>query len=483
MILIQFIRKNLILIAFAVHWLAPSIVFARPPCIVCEEGTVESSSLACADGHSTCARCVKGVLRSTLENPSEFPNLKINGLLCSHTDLARYGKANQCRQYHPFESIRSLLSVAELTAVDHRLSLAVQPETRVESRQRSTDHIERLRRGVEEAFSLSCSACKTPFLDHEGCNAVTCRHHDCKNDFCMLCLQSFGRDQSQAAHAHVRLQHGGFWETRIDEFDSFGGSVQWPYIKRYHWLIARKKLGSILSEEIEPEEKSALLVGLERFLRDEDRMMWPMPAGQPTEVWVEAVNTDAEIAPKKKIWLLQNEALYLREAGKPLQAGRVEGNVRALGGTVLAMLDPLGPSLFSRAPEIFPVLEDHPRFHELSEGFRALGNSYEAAGSLWSGVATQRMSQRDAMAFCAGIGARLPTREDYLALTRAMGARDPENEDLVGYRQNLLPDMYNRWFWSSSMARRGATAVYFGGNDGYFNDSIPMSGRSVRCIQ
>ena len=51
--------------------------------------------------------------------------------------------------------------------------------------------------------------------------------------------------------------------------------------------------------------------------------------------------------------------------------------------------------------------------------------------------------------FCRalGDGARLPTREEYEALGRAMGR--PNN-----YRSDMIADMRQNWFWSSSVNPR-----------------------------
>jgi hypothetical protein len=238
------------------------------------------------------------------------------------------------------------------------------------------------------------------------------------------------------------------------------------------------------------------------------------------------VRSNAELTPAAKIELLQNEAIYRRQMKDKRNGDLVEAEIRRLGGLVLASLDVKdaagigGPAAGARvaavaqvapahpvaqvavpahqpfaAPHpvaahgIVPVLEDHPRFDQLSPQFRALGNMYEVAGLIWSGVAPRNMNQRDAVAYCAGLGggARLPTKDEYIALSRAMGSRQPDYNalgyDLAGYNRNLIPDMNNRWFWSASVhPQNDGNAFNFRGTYGEVYHYNRGNYGSVRCV-
>ncbi len=136
------------------------------------------------------------------------------------------------------------------------------------------------------------------------------------------------------------------------------------------------------------------------------------------------------------------------------------------------------------------VLPDHPRFNQLSQQFRNLGNMYEVAGLIWSGVlASRQLRQRDAVAYCAGLGggSRLPTKDEYIALARAMGSRQPDYHapgfDSAGYDKSLIPDLINRNFWTASVdPQYDDRAFNFIGSEGYIYHDNRGSIESVRCV-
>ncbi len=105
------------------------------------------------------------------------------------------------------------------------------------------------------------------------------------------------------------------------------------------------------------------------------------------------------------------------------------------------------------APGIRPVLEDHLRFNELPENFKALGHMYEAAGLIWSGAPNQEMSQSQARTFCSrlGRGIRLPTKTEYRALIRAMRIASEDSSFETHASAIPLPETPGKnYFWSST---------------------------------
>ena len=104
-----------------------------------------------------------------------------------------------------------------------------------------------------------------------------------------------------------------------------------------------------------------------------------------------------------------------------------------------------------------PVLEGHPRYHDLSEGFRTLGKAFEFGGLIWGmGSVSEGLTHSEARAFCESLGggARLPTPKEWFSVSRAMGAADPENYDFLGYSSEDFPVWDADWdqlFWSDAV--------------------------------
>jgi hypothetical protein len=141
------------------------------------------------------------------------------------------------------------------------------------------------------------------------------------------------------------------------------------------------------------------------------------------------------------------------------------------------------PAAVARAPEIAQALQNEgvPQpmrdVNRVNLAFAALGNMYEAAGLIWSGVAPQRMNWQDAKNYCSGLGegSRLPTADEYRALIRAMSPGGRYNIDLV-------PDTSGKWFWSSS-PRGDHDAFFFDADHGNVNEFFRLSAIPVRCVR
>ena len=124
---------------------------------------------------------------------------------------------------------------------------------------------------------------------------------------------------------------------------------------------------------------------------------------------------------------------------------------------------------------LIPVRQDDPR---VTPEFAALGQMFEAAGLIWSGVAKKTMDHADAIQYCQdlGQGARLPTKEEYEALKLAMS---PEGK----YNPYLLPDIQSKYFWSSSFRPYSDYAFFFfGNNGGFITAHRDDNNASVRCV-
>jgi hypothetical protein len=205
----------------------------------------------------------------------------------------------------------------------------------------------------------------------------------------------------------------------------------------------------------------------------EEKKMWPMPAGMTSAQWLEEVRnlpessrkyyeyresigpdgkkrreriekTEALHTPDRKIELLQNEYIYLKQQKDLRNADVVKAELQKQGAKVLASLDVRDargensrvlPARAANPPaanddEIVPVEEGYPLLDRVSPEFRGLGNMHRVGNLIWSGVPRQRMNQAKAAQFCREKGAFLPTRENYEVLSRAMG--HPNNYHPVG---------------------------------------------------
>ena len=94
-----------------------------------------------------------------------------------------------------------------------------------------------------------------------------------------------------------------------------------------------------------------------------------------------------------------------------------------------------------------------------------------------SHVAKKYMNWAEAKNYCEmiiGGGARVPSIEEYLALARAMTRNGRYNAD-------ALPDLRNRWFWSSVSPYAGFSFYFHGGLGGVDRDFQSNLG-SVRCV-
>jgi hypothetical protein len=391
----------------------------------------------------------------------------------------------------PFDQIHKLIGSAQREILNKRLAEANKPTDKT----LFDEEVKRLSKGIHEAFNLCCPVEGCGFgLDRiEGCNAAKCSNQKCNAYFCYLCGDT--QEDNQEAHKHVREIHSNnAWEHRPG------------YTERYHWLLIRKILAGIFRGKIDPAVRESVLVSQKKFL--EENKMWPFPAGAMTAEWLEQINFSL-LSPEKKIELLQNEAIFQRkESYLPNQKNTaqkrkivlLDTEIRRLGGKVLVSLDlrdaagitlpgsnvqhaqalAAAPAIaqgFAQAAGAQGGLEPMLDENRVNPAFANLGNMYEAAGLIWSGVAPRTMNWQDSINYCAALGggARLPIADEYRALSRAMSPGGV-------YNANLLPDTRRKWFWSSS-PYNADLGFYFNGNFGNVDEGYCYYSYSVRCVR
>lgn len=89
-------------------------------------------------------------------------------------------------------------------------------------------------------------------------------------------------------------------------------------------------------------------------------------------------------------------------------------------------------------------------------------------GLIWSDF-IGKYSQYDAITTCKTLGGILPSRADF------------ERGEANGFRE-VLPNMKDRWFWSSSVYPNNSGLAYvFSGNDGVIDYGGRNNNFSVRC--
>jgi hypothetical protein len=294
--------------------------FAAASCTVCLEeiseepqATAPANTIKCAQGHFIHSECIGDQIRGI----EDVLSIKTKGIRCGGLN----SDDTQCKQILPYEEIRKILSPAQLESLDTRLHAAAKPNDQSFIDQ----EVHRLSRAISDAFNLICpiDGCGCTLDKIELCNAAVCPNPECKAAFCYLCLES--QENDGATHWHTQGHSGDYWEKRPG------------YVERYHWLVVRKKLAFVLNGRAEAEVRGGVLHSQRKFL--EERNMWPFPAGIMSSDWIVEVQNDTQLSTDKKIELLQNEAIFRRQAKDFKNAALVEVEIRKLGGAVLSSLD------------------------------------------------------------------------------------------------------------------------------------------------
>ncbi len=198
--------------------------------------------------------------------------------------------------------------------------------------------------------------------------------------------------------------------------------------------------------------------------------------------WIAEVKASS-LSLEKKVELLQNEFIFRYQLGDKKNAALISAELRGMNAKVLASLDlkdangiyptapvaqPQGqparadayavpPAAVGQVNQIEPVDHNDER---VSREFAALGNMYQIGDFILSGLAPQKMNQRDAVAYCQRLGAELPSREQLEAVARAIGAPNANN-------RNLILDMAGDRIWSSSVHPNCPALAYTLFDDGH----------------
>jgi hypothetical protein len=296
----------------------------------------ERKFVACKNNHFSHQECVTDAVTSW----DDLKDLKNNGLPCA-----------TCEARIPFVEVMNVLDSAGQDLLEERIRKAEAPA----ANEVSEREIQKLGTGFEEAFDLFCPSegCGTGLDKINGCNAATCSNGECQQTFCYLCLES--QLDSTAAHAHAAQHSGGPWEMREG------------YLKRYHWLLARKQIGSLFRKKVDSAVRTAAIESRRKHLVENDMM--PMPAGILVGDWLNEVR-DSDLSEGKRIELLQNEAIYRRSANDAKAFELIRAELNRLGALVLVSLD-IGDArglpahgqalvVAVAAPEVLPRAEEVP---------------------------------------------------------------------------------------------------------------------------
>ena len=151
----------------------------------------------------------------------------------------------------------------------------------------------------------------------------------------------------------------------------------------------------------------------------------------------------------------------------------IEGNYEIPKNKELSPLDKKFISQLYPKDDFIYVPVDDAR---VSKTLSALGDLFESAGVIWSGVVQQKMNYPDACQHCQSAGARLPTQQEWETLARAMRADG-------SYDPDLLPGTKEEEFWSSTVDA-AQNVYYFKGKEGGLEKS-PIRApfvRKFRCV-
>ncbi|MEO5969125.1 MAG: hypothetical protein ABIQ95_04295 [Bdellovibrionia bacterium] len=504
---------------------------------VTDQDITNHKAYACSENHCIDTHCLAHQVKSLeIHSLDQVKELQNHGLSCC-------GEGGKCKERIALDTVKDLLEKADRKALNERLT-KIEKSAKLGLDARAEREINALSYGIEGAFNLCCPAngCGATLDKIQGCNAATCSDETCKATFCYLCLKQTGSflgltkgtaeyaAEEIKAHDHVRLHSNNYWEERPG------------FTERYHWQISRKEIAGFFKGKIDPKVRQKALEPHKALL--EEKNLWPMPAGMKTEAWIKVVQatpkssrkyyvyenhgqnqkkvrvekTEALHTKERKIELLQNEYIYLRQQGDMKNAELVKSALESMGGQVFASLDlrdgaqPVAPVVAAngailgqagnanrgggvRNQPVQQPFAENERLHpvlgaEQVQVFRALGEEQYRVGDLiWSSAAVahheeggevREMNWDAANRFCRdlGDGARLPTKEEYGALGRAMGR--PNN-----YNPDMIADMRGNWFWSSSVHPGYLHYYYvFYGNDGDIDDARRVNDvGAVRCVR
>ena len=283
-----------------------------------DEDPTDSNRIECSSKHRMHRDCLFHYVKNIELQSSEQLNSFIeNGLPCCALD----GFGQPCQEFLPLSELTPHLTDAEKA----HLALRLRQDRPDSLLSLPLDPVERLKAEIEDAFNLRCpgARCRKVLGPIDGCNGATCSNEGCHTHFCYLCLER--QPSARAAHHHVRYRHlQDYFETRPG------------YLDRYHWLIARKRLASVLNGSFHKVNEAAAVDAKIDLLQS--RKMWPMPVGKPTHEWLREVRRSG-LTQDQRIELLQNEAIFRHQIIDRAGASQIHAEIWRLGGRALKSLD------------------------------------------------------------------------------------------------------------------------------------------------
>ena len=135
-------------------------------------------------------------------------------------------------------------------------------------------------RMIEEVMYNRCGRCQAPFLDFDGCAALTCGNKACAAGFCAICLLDCGTD----AHAHVQQTHGNVWVSK-EEFNRSH--------RDRHLRLLQQQFDALTGDVYDAAFKRDLLMAMEVDLRGKG--LRPEDINIPMDPRTQAAATGAAI--------------------------------------------------------------------------------------------------------------------------------------------------------------------------------------------
>ncbi len=495
------------------------------PCTVCLDQVLDAelsdsasstrNAISCDKGH----RIHKECMGAQVDALPKVASLVDEGLSCC---------GEECQERIPFKAVEGFLIDYKKNLLD-RIAKENSTEEDSPSKKMKTDEsaedqeVRILTEQIESAFNLSCPGCRSTLDEVEGCNAVTCSNSQCNKKFCNLCLKPQVNDEE--AHQHVRNHSGDFWEwrdghtgrvprrgqgyTEVERFTVKGidrttheeievqREIPYTYSNRYRWIIARDKLETILRTVKSLDLLEKVIKNHEPLLRK--NKMFPVPKLGHIESWTQSILHESDIDKKNKIALLQNEYIYqniVENSDKDTEVKEkasynkqvVQTTLKGLDAPILASLDVADrvAATQDRAIQaeagIVAVMPDDPRirntpaFAQIKPRDQAESRMYQIDNLILSDAAEGLMNYHQAIQYCRSCGARLPTYRDWRNILDVLSRNG-------GYNPNLIPNMIDLTFWSSTTDNPYFVYVFKG-----FHGDLDETDRlenlnSVRCVK